>query len=176
MRGSNRHSRDTTQVNDTIRAQELRVISDDGDNLGVLSRADALKAAREAELDLIVISPQAKPPVAKIMDYGKYKYEQSKKERQARAKSSSTETKVIQVKIGTSEHDLELKAKRASEWLEEGHRVKIELYLRGRSKYLGKDFLEDRLDRVLKLITTDYKVANTPQKGPKGLFMIVERK
>ncbi|MEX0935011.1 MAG: translation initiation factor IF-3 [Candidatus Paceibacterota bacterium] len=167
--------RDRTRVNERIRAKEVRLIKHDGENVGVVSREEALKRAEEAGLDLIEMAAKAKPPVVKIMDYGKYKYEQSKKESAARAKSSSTETKVIQVKVGTGKNDLELKARRASEWLEEGHRVKVELYLRGRAKYMEKDFLEERMDRVLKLITTEYKVATPPRKGPKGLYMIIEQ-
>lgn len=166
--------RDYTRVNEQIRAPKVRLIAENGENVGVVSIEDALKRAEKVGLDLIEMAAKADPPVVKIMDYGKYKYELSKKESAARAKSQSTETKVIQVKVGTSEHDLELKAKKASEWLKEGHRVKIELYLRGRAKYMEKDFLEERLDRVLKLITTEYKVATSPKKGPKGLYMIIE--
>lgn len=151
------------------------MLGEDGENFGVLTRDEALRKAREAELDLIEISPSAVPPVAKIMDYGKYRYEEKKKERDKRAKAHTTETKSIQVKIGTGEHDLALKAKRASEWLEEGHRVKVELYLRGRSKYLDKEFLRGRLERFLKLLTQDYKVAEVPQQSPKGLAMVIER-
>jgi translation initiation factor IF-3 len=143
--------------------------------LGVLSRDEAIRKAREAELDLIEISPNAKPPVAKIMDYGKYRYEQKKKDREARAKAHTTETKNVQVKIGTGEHDLGLKAKRASDWLAEGHRVKVELYLSGRAKYLDQNFLHERLERFLKLVAHEYKVAEKPQKSPKGIAMVIER-
>lgn len=164
-----------TRVNQDIRAKELRVIDEEGENLGVIKLEDAIKKAEERELDLIEISPSAKPPVAKIMDYGKYAYEQSKKEREIRAKSHVTETKNVQVKIGTGEHDLDLKAKRASGWLKEGHRVKIDLYLRGRAKYMEKDFLEERLERILNLITEPYKVVDKPKKSPKGMTLIIEK-
>ena len=176
-RGRKKFARREPEIiaNDAIRASELRVISDDEGNLGVLSREDALAKAREAKLDLVLISPSATPPVAKITDYGKYRYEQKKKARDVRAKAHSTETKSVQVKIGTGEHDLELKAKRASEWLTEGHRVKLELYLRGRAKYLDKDFLHERLERFLKLVTTEYKVAEKITKSPKGIAMVIER-
>lgn len=142
----------------------------------MLARNEALAKAREAELDLIEISPHAVPPVAKIMDYGRYRYEEKKKERERRAKAHNTETKNIQVKIGTGEHDLALKAKRASSWLEEGHRVKLELYLRGRAKYLDKEFLNERFERFLKLLTQEYKIAEPSQQSPKGLAMVIERK
>lgn len=162
-------------MNEHIRAEELRVVADDGENLGVISREEALAAAQERGLDLIEIAGKAKPPVAKIIDYGKYQYELKKRQKEIKAKSHTTETKTIQVKIGTGEHDLELKAKKASEWLGDGHRVKLELYLRGRSKYMGKDFHSERLDRFLKYLTTPYKVADGPKKGPKGLMLVLEK-
>ena len=152
----------------------MRVINDE-ENLGVLSTDEALKLARNQGLDLIEISPGAKPPVCKIMDFGKYKYEQAKKAKEIKAKSNTTETKEVQIKVNTGEHDLALKAKRASEWLRDGDRVKVELYLRGRTKYMEKSFFSERLERVLKLLTVDYKVAEAMRKGPKGYYLIIER-
>lgn len=129
----------------------------------------------EAEgLDLIEISPNANPPVAKITDYGKYQYEASKKQRKAKG-AKPTETKSIQIKIGTGENDLRLKAKNASKWLAEGHRIKAELYLVGRSKYMEENFLKERLDRVLRLITEEYKVSEPYKKSPKGLTITIEK-
>lgn len=81
----------------------------------------------------------------------------------------------MQVKIGTGEHDLELKAKKTSEWLTEGHRVKIDLFLPGRAKYLDQKFLKERLERMLKLVSEEYKVAEPPTKSTKGLSMLIER-
>jgi translation initiation factor IF-3 len=124
------------RINQAIKAKELRVIGAQGENLGVLSIIDALKAAEAENLDLIEISPTAVPPVGKIMDYGKYQYELKKKAKDVKSKSHVTETKAVQVKIGTGEHDLNLKAKRAAEWLTEGHRVKVDLFLWGRYKYM----------------------------------------
>ncbi|MBI2618133.1 translation initiation factor IF-3 [Candidatus Kaiserbacteria bacterium] len=167
--------KDTTRINQNIRAQELRVIGADGANLGVISREEALAHAEKAELDLIEISPDARPPVAKIMDYGKFQYELKKKQREIKAKSHTTETKTVQIKIGTGEHDLNLKAKRASGWLGEGHRVKIDLFLWGRYKYMQFDFLKERLERFLYRITEEYKVADPIKKSPKGLTVVVER-
>jgi len=154
----------------------MRVIGAEGENLGILSLNEALAKAKEANLDLIEISATSIPPVAKIADYGKFLYDQNKKLKAAKAKSHTVEVKGIQVKIGTDENDLGIKAKKASEWLKEGHRVKIELFLPGRTKYLEKDFLESRIIRILKLITIDYKVAEDKKKGPKGLTMIIEKK
>jgi translation initiation factor IF-3 len=163
------------RINNQIRARELRVIGVEGENLGVLSLADALKAAVAKGLDLIEVSPNANPPVARIMDFGKYQYEVSKKLRKAKAGAKPTETKSIQVKIGTGDHDLELKAKTASKWLEEGHRIKVELYLSGRSKFMDAKFLRERLDRILRLITENYKIAESYKNGPKGLYVTIER-
>lgn len=109
------------------------------------------------------------------MDYGKYVYEQKKKEKEIKAKSHKTETKSIQIKVVTSPHDLELKAKKTSEWLREGHRIKIDLFLRGRSKYLDKAFLHERIDRFLKLLTEQYKMADEPRQSPKGITFVIER-
>lgn len=125
---------------------------------------------------MIEISPTAVPPVAKIMDYGKYSYEEKKKQKTAKAKVQISELKVIQVKIGTGEHDLELKAKKVSEWIAEGNRVKIDLFLVGRSKYMDLNFLKERLERLLKLVTVEYKIGQDVVKGPKGLSIVIERK
>ncbi len=163
------------RTNDQIRSPELRVIDDNGDNLGTLSREEALTKAHDAGLDLVEISPTATPPVAKIMSYGKFQYDQKKKAQKAKAKAHSVETKAIQIKMGTGDHDLNLKAKKVSDWLKKGNRVKVELFLKGRSKYMEKDFLEKRLNRVLDLITESYKIADGPKKSPKGLVAIVER-
>jgi translation initiation factor IF-3 len=164
-----------TRINQAIRAYELRVIGPEGENLGTLSREDALKKADELKLDLIEISPNAKPPVAKITDYGEYRYETKKKASKAKAKANVTETKSVQVKIGTGEHDQQLKARRAAEWLMEGHRVKVDLFLWGRYKYMEADFLKERLDRFLKIIPADYKIADPMKKSPKGWTATIEK-
>ncbi len=163
------------RINNQIRASELRVIDEDGSNLGVLPFKEALASASSRGLDLIEISPNAKPPIARIMEYGKYLYLEKKKNQKAKAGAKSTETKSIQVKIGTGDHDLELKAKKASEWLKEGHRIKAELYLSGRSKYMEEKFLKERLERVLHLITENYKISEGYKKSPKGLTITIER-
>ncbi len=163
------------RINQAIKAKELRVIGAEGENLGVITREEALAHAEAANLDLIEISPKAEPPVAKVMDYGKYQYEIKKKAKEVKSKSHVTETKAVQVKIGTGEHDLNLKAKRAAEWLTEGHRVKIDLFLWGRYKYMEEGFLKERLERFLKIIPVDYKVAEEIKKSPKGYSTTLER-
>lgn len=147
----------------------------DGANLGIISKEEAIKRAEEAGLDLIEISPKATPPVAKIADYGKFQYEQKKKGKEMKAKIRVTETKNAQIKIGTGAGDLALKAKRVSEWLKEGHRVKIDLFLFGRYKYMEFNFLRDRLEKFLALIIEKYRVADPIKKSPKGLSTTIEK-
>ena len=163
------------RINNQIRAKELRVLDSENKNLGVLSIRDALEMAQNLGLDLIEIAPNANPPLCKIMDFGKYQYEANKKLKKSKAGSKATETKSIQIKIGTGDHDLELKAKTASKWLKEGHRIKVELFLAGRAKYMDEKFLKERLDRVLHLITEDYKISDAYKKGPKGLITTIEK-
>jgi len=163
------------RVNHQIKAPQLRVVTEDGQNFGVLSTGEAIKKAQEMGLDLIEIAPTAVPPVAKIMDYGKFQYTEKKKLKETKAKIQNIEIKSIQVKIGTDEHDLLLKANKASEWLKEGHRVKLNLFLAGRAKYLNQDFLKERMERMLKLLTEEYKIAEPASKGPKGLTIVIER-
>jgi translation initiation factor IF-3 len=163
------------RINNQIRAQELRIIDSENQNLGVLSIKEALELAQSKGMDLIEINPNGNPPIAKIMDFGKYQYELSKKLKKAKAGAKPTETKSIQIKIGTGDHDLELKAKTTGKWLKEGHRIKIELFLAGRAKYMDEKFLKERLDRMLHLITEDYKISDSYKKGPKGLFITIEK-
>jgi len=163
------------RINHQIKATQVRVIGAVGENFGVIPLSEALAHAQTAGLDLIEISPNAVPPVAKIMDYGKYQYGENKKQKVAKSKSKAVEVKTIQVKVGTGDHDLALKARKASEWLKEGNRIKIDLFLPGRTKYLDQKFLHERMDRVLKLISEDFKVADPAKKSPKGLTVIIEK-
>ena len=162
-------------MNEDIRVPEVRVIGPEGENFGVLPTREAIQKAQGMGLDLIEVSPLAKPPVCRITDYGKFKYELKKKEKEVKAKAHVTETKVTQVKIGTSERDMQIKAAKAGEWLKEGHRVKIDLFLWGRYKYMEFDFLKERLERFLAVIPEGYKIAENIQKGPKGLTVVIER-
>lgn len=162
------------RINKAIRARELRIVGADGENLGVMSLSDALQRASDANLDLIEISPNAVPPIAKITDYGKYQYDLKKKNKEVKAKSHVTETKGIQVKVTTGEGDLAVKAKRTAEWLKERHRVKVDLFLSGRYKYMEQEFLKERLERFLKLIPVEYKIADPIKKSPKGFSTTLE--
>lgn len=162
------------RINHRISARELRVIGPKGENHGIITIEEALKMAEDLGLDLIEISRNAVPPVAKIADFGKYLYEENKKAKNTK-KTHSSEVKNVQIKISTGENDLALKAKKASEWLGEGHKVKIDLFLPGRSKYLDDNFLKERLERMLKLITVNFKISDPAKKSPKGLSTIIEK-
>jgi len=166
---------DQLRINNEIRSRELRVIGAEGENLGVIPLAEALAHALRAGLDLIEISPSAVPPVAKIADYGKFEYERSKKEKVAKTKVKISETKEVQIKVGTGENDMLLKAKKAAEWLAEGHRVRAELFLKGRYKGMEEAFLKDRLQKFLERIPYAYKVAEPIARSPKGFAGVIER-
>ena len=102
-------------------------------------------------------------------------YSENKKQKAIKSKTHIVEVKSLQIKVGTGDHDLNLKAKKASEWLKEGHRVKIDLFLPGRTKYMNENFLKERLERVFKLITEDFKITEEPKKSMKGLTAMIER-
>ena len=162
------------RTNHEIRARELRVIGSKGENLGVLTLEEALKKTDELGLDLIEISPNTIPPVAKIADFGRYLYEENKKSKSSK-KSHSSEVKTVQVKLATGDHDLALKAKKTSEWLSLGNRVRVDLFLPGRAKYLDEKFLKERIERMLKFVSVDYKIADSAKKSPKGMTIVIER-
>ncbi|MBU3925624.1 translation initiation factor IF-3 [Patescibacteria group bacterium] len=152
----------------------MRVIDNEGNNLGLLSLKEALDRARERELDLIEISPTARPPVAKIMDYGKFQYQEQKKQKEAVKKIHTTEIKSMRIGLGTSQHDLEMKADKISKFLKQKDKVRIDLVLKGRAKYIDKNFIEERLHRILKLISEEYKISDGPKKGPSGINITIE--
>ena len=119
-------------INEQIRDKEVRVIGEDGEQLGVMSSREALNMAREADLDLIKIAPTAKPPVCKIADYGKYKYEQVRREKAAKKRQKVTEVKEIRLTPNIDVNDLNTKANQARKFIEKGDRVKVALRFRGR--------------------------------------------
>lgn len=163
------------RINNQIQAKELRIIGPEGQNFGVLARLDALAKATELGADLIEISPNSNPPIAKIMDYGKYQYIEAKKHKQAKTKSHVIEIKSVQIRIGTGEHDLNLKAKKTSEWIKEGQRVKIDLFLPGRAKSIDEKFLKEKMNKFLLLITENFTLAESPKKSPKGMTAVIEK-
>lgn len=164
-----------TIMNENIRAHELRVLGENNENLGVMDKNEALRLAKEKGVDLILTAENAVPPVAKIIDYGKFAYLENKKSNQKRTNDNATETKVLRLTVGIGEGDLTNKAKQASEWLHEGHRVKIELKLKGRANAIEQDFLKERLQRILILLTENYKTAEPIKKIPNGMTMVIEK-
>ena len=120
------------RINEEIRAREVRVVADDGEQLGIMSGRDALNLALERHMDLVEIAPNAKPPVCRIMDYGKYRYEQQKRDKEARKKQKSFDIKEVKLRPGIEDHDFDVKFKNAVRFLEDGDKVKITIMFRGR--------------------------------------------
>ena len=136
-------------INEQIRAKEVRLVSSDGEQLGVVSIAEAMAKAEEAELDLVLIAPTAKPPVCKIIDYSKYKYELARREKEAKKKQKVIEVKEVRLSPNIDTNDLNTKIGAARKFLEKGNKVKVTLRFRGRerarrfkSKYILDDFAE----------------------------------
>lgn len=120
------------QINEDIRDKELRVIAEDGEQLGMMSAKEALALAKEKNLDLVKIAPQAKPPVVKIMDYGKFRYEQAKREKEARKKQHIVELKEVRLSLNIDIHDFNTKVGHANRFLKAGNKVKVTIRFRGR--------------------------------------------
>jgi translation initiation factor IF-3 len=140
-------------INEQIRDKEIRVIGENGEQLGVMSVKEALKLAKEAELDLVKIAPTAKPPVCKIIDYGKYRYEQARKEKEAKKKQKTIDIKEVRLSPNIEENDLKTKVNAARKFIEKGDKVKVTLRFRGRemahmgaSKHILDDFAEQLSD------------------------------
>ena len=140
-------------INEQIRDREIRLISENGEQLGIMSAREALKIAQEAELDLVKIAPMAKPPVCKIIDYGKYKYEQTRKEKEARKKQKTVEIKEVRLSPNIDTNDLNTKINNAKKFISKGNKVKVTLRFRGRemahvqqSKHILDDFAETLAD------------------------------
>ena len=123
-----------TRINEEIRDKELRVIDETGEMIGIMSRDEALRLAEEKKLDLVNISPNAKPPVCKILDYGKYRYEMQKREKEAKKKQKTMTVKEIRLSTFIEDHDIQVKAKTACKFLQDGDKVKVSLRFRGREK------------------------------------------
>lgn len=149
---------DTHRINELITAREVRVIAADGEQLGVLQIKDALQKAQELELDLVEVSPGAKPPVCKILDYGKFKYKEQKKEAEARKNRSETSLKELRLRYRTDVGDLEVKLKQARDFLAEGDKVKFVMRFKGReAMYLdiGREKLDQIVERLKDAATVD---------------------
>jgi translation initiation factor IF-3 len=151
------------------------VIDDTGNNLGVLKTPEALKLAQEKGLDLIEVSPQAKPPVARIMSFDKYRYEQTKKLKKQKAKQRGQEMKYIKISIREAKGDLERKAKKIDEFLDDGNQVEILIWLRGREK-ANKDFAKTKLTEFLTVLNPDHRVIMAPKYSGRGFVVQVTKK
>lgn len=140
-------------INEQIRDREIRLIGEDGEQFGIMSAREAMKIAQEAELDLVKIAPAAKPPVCKIIDYGKYKYEQARKEKEAKKKQKTVEVKEVRLSPNIDTNDLNTKINNAKKFISKGNKVKVTLRFRGRemahvqqSKHILDDFAETLAD------------------------------
>ena len=159
-------------MNDRIRSDQIRLIDADGENVGVVTPARAMDMAAEADLDLVEISPNADPPVCKIMDYGKFKYEQQKRESEARKKQKTIEIKEVKLRPGTDDHDFERKVSDAVRFLEGGDKVKVTLRFRGREmahQNLGREMLEKVADSVEGI----GKIESMPKMEGRQMVMMI---
>jgi translation initiation factor IF-3 len=159
-------------VNERIRCPEIRLIGADGENVGVVTPERGVELAEEAGLDLVEISPNANPPVCKIMDYGKYKYEQQKRESEARKKQKVIEIKEIKFRPGTDTHDYEVKMRSVLKFLQNGDKVKITLRFRGR-EMAHQDLGRDLLERVAEDVKEFGKVENMPKIEGRQMTMMI---
>ena len=159
-------------MNERIRAPEIRLIGAEGENIGVVTPARAMALAEEAGLDLVEISPNAEPPVCKIMDFGKFKYEQQKRESEARKKQKVIEVKEVKLRPGTDDHDFERKIRDAIKFLEGGDKVKITLRFRGR-EMAHQDLGAELLRRVADDVAEVGKVENMPKMEGRQMVMMI---
>jgi translation initiation factor IF-3 len=146
------------QINEEIRDKEIRVITDDGEQLGIMSAKDALKEAEKRNLDLVKIAPTAQPPVCKIMDYGKYCFDKAKKEKEARKNQKVIETKEIRLSVNIDTHDFDTKVNHALKFLKSGNKVKVSIRFRGREMahaHLGNGIMERFAEAVSELGNVD---------------------
>ncbi len=161
-------------MNYQIRIPRVQVVDENGKSLGILDTQKAIEIAEEKGLDLVEIAPTVKPPVCKIIDYGKYKYQQSKKEQQRKTKQKKTEVKGVRIGLSTSLHDLEHKIKQAEEFLKEGHKIRIEIKLKGREK-AHQDLAKEKLNSFLQMVTVEHKIEEEPKRSPIGLTMTIAK-
>jgi translation initiation factor IF-3 len=158
------------RLNHQIKAPQLRVINEDGEQIGVMKTSEALALAGQHGLDLVEVSPVANPPVAKLIDYAKYKYQQKKLEQQQKKNAKKTEVKTIWISMRISEHDMEIKANKITEFLTDGDLVRIELRMRGREQAFG-DIGRQNLVKFLAYIKTPYRT-EVPIKRMGGTFSV----
>ncbi|GIO27787.1 translation initiation factor IF-3 [Ornithinibacillus bavariensis] len=159
-------------VNEKIRAKEVRLIDSNGDQLGVKTRQEALELAQKANLDLVMVAPNAKPPVCRIMNYGKFRYEQQKKDKEARKNQKVINVKEVRFTPGIGDHDFNTKLKNARKFLEKGDKVKAAVRFRGRAithKELGQEVLDRFAEEVKDIATVESK----PKMEGRNMFMML---
>ena len=163
-------------INEEIRAKELRVLSGDGEQLGIMSREEALDLAEEKKLDLVCIAPKANPPVCKILDYSKYKYEMKKREKENKKKQHATEVKEIRLSTFIEEHDILVKAKTGAKFLRNGDKLKVSLRFRGRERdYVAKGM--EVMDKFAEAVSEVGTVEKKPKfEGGRLLTMVLTPK
>jgi len=163
------------RINEAIRASELRVIGADGEQLGIMSRSDALKAAEEAGVDLVEISPNAAPPVVKIIDWGKYQYQKMKELQKSKKNNKASELKQMRFGLKIGSGDLEIKLRKIREFLTAGHKVRIQIFYRGR-EMAHKELGFVMIDRIVALLEDDAIVEQKPQMAGRNLSIVVRSK
>ena len=162
-------------TNGQIREREVQLIGENGEKLGVIPTKEALEKAIEKNLDLVLVAPNGKPPVCKIMNYGKYKFEQSKKEKEAKKKQKTLELKELRVTPNIEEHDFEFKAKNARKFLEDGNKVKITVRFRGREVNNSKAG-EVVLNKFIEALEDVATVEKKPKLEGRNMFTILAKK
>jgi translation initiation factor IF-3 len=163
---------DDANINDQITSQEVRLVDQDGEMVGVMNIEEALQAAEDAGLDLVEVSPGAKPPVCKILDYGKYKYEAQKKANEAKKKQKVIQIKEIKMRPTIDTHDFEIKMRKVREFLEKGDKVKITIRFRGR-EMMHKDRGAARMEQIRELLAEEAKVEFHPKMEGMQMLMIL---
>ncbi len=159
-------------VNEQIRAKEVRLIDSDGTQLGIMNTDQALEIAHKKNLDLVNVSPHSKPPVCRIMDFGKYKYEQNKREREARKKQKVISVKEIKLRPGIDTHDFEVKVKNGKRFLQNGDKIKVTVMFRGREithKDMGRKLCQDLADELSEWGV----IEKEPRVEGKNMIMII---
>jgi translation initiation factor IF-3 len=162
-------------VNDGIRARELRIIGSDGEQLGVKSKSDALQIAEAANLDLVLVSPNANPPVARIMDYGKFRFDQQKREREARKNQKVVSLKEVRLSPSIDENDFQTKMRNARKFLEKGDKVKASIRFKGRA-ITHKEIGQRVLDRLASELTDIATIESHPKMDGRSMFLMLAPK
>ncbi len=170
-----RRQRDLTQINERIRFPKIRVIDTDGAQLGIISPQEALRIAEEKELDLVLVSDKADPPVCRIMDYGKYKFEQEKKAREAKKKQHTADVKEVKMRYKIEDHDYQVRVNQAVRFLKDGDKVKATITFRGR-EIQHSDLAEDLLKRMATDLEELAEVQQAPKREGRNMMMLLSPK